>query len=95
MRDIVLRLFLMEILNADLARPQSPSPRVLDLLQNRFDEVFIKLWTLEGAVTAKGAAITIWRSKPMTNQIVTTMGGATTIWRFIANDQSNCLLKFR
>ena len=42
----------------------------------------------------RGAAITIWRLKPLTNQIVSTMGAAITIWRFIANDQSNRLLKF-
>ena len=27
------------------------------------DEVFIKFWTLEGAITERGAAITIWRLK--------------------------------
>ena len=50
---------------------------------------------LDGAVTARGAAITIWRLKPLTNQIVSTMGAAITIWRCIANDQSNRLPKFR
>ena len=34
--------------------------------------------TKEGAVTAKGAAITIWHLKPLTNQIVSTMGTAIT-----------------
>ena len=48
---------------------------LLDLPSNRLDELFIKFWTLEDAVTAKGAAIKIWR--------------------FIANDQSNRLSKFR
>ena len=47
--------------------------------------------TKEGAVTAKGAAITIWHLKPLTNHIVPTMGTAITLWRFIANDQSNRL----
>ena len=42
-----------------------------------------------GAVTVRGATITIWRLKPLTNQIFSTMGAAITIWRFIANDQSN------
>ena len=41
------------------------------------------------------AAITIWRLKPFTNEIVSAMGAAMTIWRFIANDQSNRLPKFR
>ena len=27
---------------------------------DRLDELFIKFWTLEGAVTERGAAITIW-----------------------------------
>ena len=31
---------------------------------DRLDELFIKFWTLEGAVTERGAAITIWRLKP-------------------------------
>ena len=58
------------------------------------DELFIKFWTLEGTLTAKGAAITIWRLNQLTNQIVSTMGAAITIWQFIANDQSNRLPKF-
>ena len=69
--------------------------RLIDLPLNRLDELFIKFWTLEGAVTVQGAAITIWRLKPLINQIVSTMGAAITIWRFIANDQSNRLVKFR
>mgnify|MGYP003690247307 CR=1 FL=1 len=32
---------------------------------DRLDELFIKFWTLEGAVTERGAAITIWRLKPI------------------------------
>ena len=51
--------------------------------------------TPEGAVTGKDAAITLWRLKPLTNQIVSTISAAITIWRFIANDQSNRLPKFR
>ena len=31
---------------------------------DRLDELFIKFWTLDGAVTERGAAITIWRLKP-------------------------------
>ena len=46
-------------------------------------------------VNVQGAAITIWRLKPLTNQIVSTTGAAVTIWRFIAIDQSNRLPKFR
>ena len=46
-------------------------------------------------VTGKGAAITVWRLKPLTNELVSTMGAAITICRFIANDQSNRLQKFR
>ena len=33
----------------------------------RLDELFIKFWTLDGAETAKGAAITIWLLKLLTN----------------------------
>ena len=44
--------------------------KLLDLPSNRLDELFIKYWTLEGAVNVQGAAITIWRFLPMTNQIV-------------------------
>ena len=32
---------------------------------DRLDELFIKFWTLEGALTERGAAITIWRLKPL------------------------------
>ena len=69
--------------------------RLLDLPSNRLEELFIKFWTPEGMVTWKGAAITIWPLKPLTNEIVSTMGAAITIWRFIDNDQSNRLPKFR
>ena len=43
------------------------------------DKVFIEFKTLEGAVTWKGAVITKWRFKPMTNQIVSIMSPAITI----------------
>ena len=72
--------------------PDSSRDSILHLPSNRPDELFIKFWKLEGAGTAKGA-ITIWRIKPIKNQIVSTMG--TTIWRFMANDQSNRLHKFQ
>ena len=39
---------------------KSRSSRLLDLPSNHLDELFIKLWMLEGAVTEKDAAITIW-----------------------------------
>ena len=42
-----------------------------------------------------GRGLPSGRLKPLTNQIVSTMGVAITIWRFIANDQSNRLPKFR
>ena len=72
--------------------PVTPrSSRLLDSPLNRLDKLFIIFSTEEGAVTGKGAVITIWRLKPLTNQIVSTMGAAITIWRFIANDQSNRL----
>ena len=74
---------------------ESRSSRLLDLPSNRRDELFIEILTQEGTVTAKGAAITIWRFKPLTNQIVSTMGAAIRKWRFIANDQLNRLPKFR
>ena len=32
---------------------------------DRLDKVFIKFWTLEGAVTERFAAITIWCLKPI------------------------------
>ena len=38
------------------------TPRVII---DRFDELFIRIWTLEGVVTERGAAITIWRLKPI------------------------------
>ena len=68
--------------------------RLLDLPSHRLEELFIEFWTLEGTVTTRGPAITIWRLKPLTNQIISTMGAAITIWLFIANDQSNHLPKF-
>ena len=39
----------------------TPSSRLLDLPSNRLNELFIKFWTLEDAIIAKIAAITIWR----------------------------------
>ena len=39
---------------------KSRSSRLLNLPLNRLDELFIKLWMLEGAVTEKEASITIW-----------------------------------
>ena len=41
----------------------------------RLDELFIKFWTLEGALTERGAAIT---KSQLTNQIVSTKGAAIT-----------------
>ena len=70
-----------------LCEPDFSRDRILNLPLNRLDEL-VTFWKLEGAGIAKGAAITIWRFKPITNQIVSTMGTTITIWRFTANDQS-------
>ena len=58
--------------------PDSSRDSILNLPSNRLDELFT-FWKLEGAGIAKGAAITIWRFKPITNQIVSTMGITITI----------------
>ena len=62
---------------------------------DRLDELFIKFWTLEGAVTDRAQPLQYGVYSLLTNQIVSTMGAAITIWRFIPNDQSNRLPKFR
>ena len=80
--NTVTRLAQWPYCTIQIYRHWSRSSRPLDLPSNRLDELFIKFWTLEGAVTGKGAAITIWRLKPLTIQILSTMGAVITIHAF-------------